>query len=178
LAGQEHITRVEALLPIFELDRVGIQIESRMPEAGQEPADREPEVPRTVAFEAAAAGLLGGLNGKTSTLRRYGFDWFETDVAGSDSVDAQICDVTIKTGPPGGGYPIGPEFRLRFEVDKRPGVAYWALLLAVLGVASVAAASFLTDHVEWRIGLVVLGALLILLAGYMWTGRVKLPGGK
>jgi hypothetical protein len=177
-AGMETITGVEAIFPIFELNRIALQIESRIPEAGEEPRDKEPEPARTLAFETAADGPLGGLNGRTLTLRRYASDWIETEVGGSDRIDAQLCDLTMKSGPAAGAYPVGPEFPLRFQVSKKPGSGYFALLLATVGIVCGVIGGFLKDHLEWAIFLVTLGLLLIMAGGLLWSGRVKFPGGK
>jgi|GEM_PF-3484908 len=176
-AGQET-TVVEAVFPIFELDRIALQIESRIPEAGEEPREKEPEAARTVAFEATADSPLGGLNGRTLGLRRYASDWIETEVGGSDRIDAQLCDLTMKTGPAAGAYPIGPEFSLRFEAAKKPGIGYIALLLAVFSAVSLVAAGFLKDQLGLAIFLAALSVVVALIAFYLWSGRVKLPGGK
>jgi len=49
--GQEVKTGIEAVYPIFELDKLALQIESRMPEAGEEPRGQEPEAARTITFQ-------------------------------------------------------------------------------------------------------------------------------
>jgi hypothetical protein len=177
-AGKETKTGVEAVFPIFELDRIALQIEKRLPETGEEPRGKEPEAARTVTFETAPDGLLKDLNGRTLNLRRYTTEWIETEVGGSDRIDAQLYDLRMKTGPAEGTYPIGPEFSLRFEATKRPGAGYFALLFAIVGAACIAVGGFVKDHLEWSIGLIVLGTILIVGAGFLWSGRVKLPGGK
>jgi hypothetical protein len=113
------------------------------------------------------------------TLRRYATDWVELEVCGSDRIDAQLCDLTMKTGPAVGAYPIGPEFQLRFEVTKHPVRAYLALLLAIAAAICVAVGGVLSkDHLEFGIGLILIGVILGVVAYYLWSRGVKIPGGK
>lgn len=178
-SGKDRITDVEAVFPINELDRLSLQIESRIPETGEELRNKEPEAARTVTFETAPEGPLKDLNGRTLTLRRYASDWIETEVGGSDRIDAQFCDLTMKTGPAAGAYPIGPEFPLRFQAAKKPGRGYFALLFAIVGAIFLAVgAGLLNGRLEWGIGLIASGVILGVLAYFLWSGRVKLPGGK
>jgi hypothetical protein len=179
IGGQEITTGVDAVYPIYELDKLSVQIESRIPEAGEESRDKEPATARSVTFATAPDGLLKDINGKTLILRRYATDWIEAEVAGTDRVDTQHCDVTLTTGPVvPDAFPIGPELRLRFQVTKRPGTGYFAILFAIAGGACLAGAGFLKDQIEWAILLGVVGVLLFGVAGFLWTGRIRLPGGK
>jgi hypothetical protein len=176
-AGQEVKMGVEAVYPIFELDKVSLQIESRMPEVGEESQNKEPEVARTVAFQTASDGPLKDLNGKTMMLRRYASEWIETDVSASDRIDAQDCDLTMTTGPAAGAYPIGPEFALRFQAAKNPERSYLALVFGVIAAsAAVIGGILFKDHTEWGTVLIVGGVILGILSVYLWSGRVKLPG--
>jgi len=178
-ASTETVTGVEAVFPIFELDKIALQIESRMPEAGKEPRGKEPEASRTIAFETAAKGPLGDLNGRTLTLRRYANDWIETEVKGSDRIDAQPCDLTMRTAPSTGAYPIGPELQLRFEATKNPVRSYFALLFGVVGaICAIVGVDLFKDYPAWGLILITAGVLLGVFAYYLWSGRVKLPGGK
>jgi hypothetical protein len=178
-AGTETITGVEAAFPIFELDKIALQIESRLPETGEERKDQEPEAVRTVTFETAADNLIKDLNGRTLTLRRYAAEWIETEVDWSNRIDAQLCDLGMKTGPAEGAYPIGPEFSLRFRAIKEPWRAYLALLSTIISAASVAVGTtLLKDHLEWGIATVTFGVFLGVIAYFLWSGRVRLPGGK
>jgi hypothetical protein len=178
-AGRETITGVEAVFPIFELQRIALQVETRLPETGEEPRDKEPEVARTVTFETAPDSLLKDLNGRTLTLRRYASEWMETEVGGSDRIDAQLCDLTMKTGPAEGAYPIGPEFSLRFKALKEPWRAYFGLICGIVSIVCMAVgAGLVKDYLEWGIATMTIGAFLGVIAYFVWSGRVRLPGGK
>lgn len=171
------ITAVESVLPIFELDKIAIQIESRLPEAGEESKDNEPETARIVSFETATDGPLAGFNARTIALRRYANDWTDTEVKGSDRLDAQICDLLIKTGPATATYPVGPEFRLRFEVAKKSWRGYLAPIFAILGViGAIIGAALFKDYPTWGLFLIAAGVILGFFAYYTWSGRVRLPG--
>jgi hypothetical protein len=177
--GSETITGVESVFPIFELDKMALQIESRLPEAAEEPKDKEPEAARNVTFETAPDSAIKDLNGRTLTLRRYAPEWIETEVGESDRISAQLCDLTMKTGPATGAYPIGPEFSLRFRAIKKPWRAYLALLSGIVGVVCVGVGTaLLKDYLEWGIATVTIGVFLGVVAYFIWSGRVKLPGGK
>ncbi len=178
-SGKEGITGVDAVFPITELDRIAFQIESRLPEEGEEPRDKEPEAARTVTFQTAPDGPLKNLNGRTLTLRRYASDWIEDEVGGSDRIDAQLCNLTIKTGPAAGAYPIGPELSLWFQASKKPGRGFFALLSAIFcAVFALVGAASLKEQLEWGLPLIFVGVILGIVAYYLWSGRVKLPGGK
>jgi hypothetical protein len=178
--GEGITTGVEAVFPIFELDRVALQIQSRLPERDDdEPTGPEPEAVRTITFATSQDGPIAGFNGKIWTLRRYEIDWIESDVSGSDRIDTQIVDLTLKTGPSEGGYPIGPELSLRFQSQKKPGTAYLAMVCAIGSVVSgIIGGAELKDNPGLAIALIIAAPLLMLITYYLWTGRVKLPGGK
>jgi hypothetical protein len=170
---------IEAIYPANELARIALQVESRIPEAVGSIDTKEPEAPRIVALQTAADGPLKGLNGKQQQLRRYTSEWIEVEVESSDRIDAQLSELTFKTGPAAGTYPIGPEFTLRFQIAKRPGSGHLAILLAIAAlVCGVSGPAIFKDHAEWAILLLVGGVLLGIGAYYVWTGRVKLPGAK
>jgi hypothetical protein len=178
-AGTETITAVEAVFPIFELDTIALQIESRLPETGEERKDKEPEKARTVTFETAPDSPIKDLNGRALTLRRYAPEWIETEVGGSDRIDAQLCDLRMRTGPEEGAYPIGPEFSLRFRAIKQPWRAYFGLLSGIIAVVCLAVGgAMLKDYLEWGIGIMTIGVFLGIVAYFVWSGRVKFPGGR
>jgi hypothetical protein len=179
VAGRDVTIAVQAAFPVSELDRLALQIESRMPEMEGEPSDKEPEKARTVTLATSTDGPLKDLNNRSIKLRRYATEWTESEVAGSDRVDAQLCELTATTGPQESDFPIGPEFRLRFQITKRLGRSYFAILLAV---AAVVCGAFGADKIKDDPGsgilVILLGVFLALFAGFLWTGKVKLPGGK
>jgi hypothetical protein len=175
--NREVTTSIEAEYPISQLDKLGIEIEARLPETGEESRDSEPEAARTLTCVTVADGPLKDLNGRILTLRRYSIEWIDAEVAASNRVDTQFCEAALTTGPAVGTYPIGPELlRLRFQVTKRYG--FLALILAILAGACVAGASLIKDHVELTISLGVVAVLLVIVAGVLWTGKVQLPGAK
>ncbi len=179
VSGTKSISAIEAVFPILELDNVALEIESRLPETGEEPRSKEPEVAREITFEAASDGPLKEFNSRTLTLRRYGRDSIEAEIDGTDRVSAKRYELRMKTGPATGSYPIGPEFPLRFEVAKSPIRAYLGLLFALVGVVSgVVGVAVLKDHIGWGVVLVAAGVLVGLVAYFLWSGKVKLPAPK
>jgi hypothetical protein len=170
---------VQAFFPVNELVAIGLQIQSRMPETGQEPAGKEAASARKVRFEATATGPLGAFNGRELDIRRYAYDWIDAEIAGSDRIDAQSCEMKLRTGPESGSYPIGPELSLKFQVSKTGWRGYWATITAILAVVVLAVGgALLKDNLAVGIILLVVGTFLGILALYFWTGRVRLPGSK
>lgn len=174
--GQQVVTRVKAIYPVFELEKIAIEVESRMPEAGAELAGEDRGAGRSVSFASSGGGPLKGFDKRSLRLRRYAQEWMETEVKGTDRTDAQTCHLTLTTAPAGpDDYPVGPELEILFEVAKKAGRAFWAIILALAAVAfgsGVVAA----DEIAWRLVFLVLAALLALLAIYLWTGTIRLPG--
>lgn len=178
-AGNETITAVEAVFPIFELDRIALQIESRTPEADKEQRGKETGEARAIAFETAADGPLKDINGKAHELRRYAIDWIEAEVSGSDRIDSQHCNLKMKTTPPAGSYPVGPEFLLRFQVAKQPWRAYVALLLGIVSaILLIVGVGLLEDYPALGFVLVFAGVMLSVVAFFLWSGRIRFPGEK
>lgn len=172
---------VEAVFPLNELDTLAIQIQSWMPEAGEEPKGKEPASPPKVVFETLGTCALAAFNGRNWTVRRYASEWIDGEVAGSDRIDSQVCDIKIKTSSESStnGYPTGPELNLKFRVAKKEWRSYWSMLagLAALVSAGVGAA-IVKDNLAVGIVLFTLGGLFGLATYYFWTGRIKLPGAK
>jgi hypothetical protein len=84
--GEQITTRVDAIYPVQELESLGIEIESRMPEGGDEPADDGGH--RIISFAASAEGPLRGFDTRSLRLRRYALEWMDTEVwPAPDSVD-------------------------------------------------------------------------------------------
>ena len=65
--GQQVTTRVDAIYPAFELEKLGIEIESRMPEAGAEPAAEGNVGRRQVQFATAPDCPIRGLDKTLAT---------------------------------------------------------------------------------------------------------------
>src|SRR5258708_2502848 len=160
--GQPVTTGVEAVYPVFELERLAIQIESRMPETSTELGGEEPVVARNVSLATSSDGPLKGFDGRSLVIRRYAREWIEAEVGGSDRIDVQDCELKLTTGPDVGakGFPIGPELRFRFSVSKKPGRAYFGLLLAIVAViAGLGGNELLKSHWEWGIFAISLGII-------------------
>ena len=171
--GQNVITRVDAIYPIHELESLGIEIESRMPEGDNEPVGNGGR--RSISFTADAEGPLKGLNSRSLLLRRYALELMNTEVRGSDRVDTRVYEVTLTTNPVGAGeYPLGAELTLRFEVSKQPARAFFAILLGIGAVISTGFAVWL-GNTAWAILPTGLAALLTFLAFYVWSGRLNYP---
>ena len=167
-----------AFFPASELDLLGLEIQSRMPGADEEPNGAEPATPRTVRFEASGSSL-SGFHAKELDIRRFATEWVDAEVAGSDRVDAQVCDLKLKTVPESGGYPIGPELTLKFLVSKQGWRSYWSILTAIPGaIALVVGAALVKDNTLAGGIVLAVGTLLGIVAYYLWTGRVRLPGNK
>lgn len=176
-SGQSVITGVYAVYPVRELNRIALEIESRTPGPGSEPATGEPTVPRRVSFETLPDGPLAGMNGRTLLLRRYAIDRVDSEVAGTDRIEELNVDLRVTTGPDAGGFPIGPELTLRFRVGKQPGRGYFALLLAVVGViAAAVGADVVKDHPEIGVLVIGLGILSGLVAAYCGPVRSSCLG--
>jgi hypothetical protein len=168
-----------AFFPASELDLLGLEIQSRMPEAGEEPKGAESATPRKVRFEAAAGGPLSGFQAKEFDIRRYATEWVDAEVVGSDRVDAQACDLKLKTVPESGEYPIGPELTLKFVVSKKGWRSYWSILTAIASAIGLVVGGALVKDNTVAGGIVLaVGTLLAIVAYYLWTGRVRLPGSK
>jgi hypothetical protein len=102
IGNQEIKTGIEAVYPIFELEKLGFEIESRLPETDQESESREPEIARSLTCTTTTDGPLKDVNGRVLTLRRYAMEWIDTEVATSNRVDEQICEISMTTGPAAG----------------------------------------------------------------------------
>jgi hypothetical protein len=171
-SGKEATTDIQAIFPLLELDKLAIQINSRMPDQGD-----EPDQSRTVTIATAGDGPLEDLNSRTLVLRRLGSDWIEAEVGATDRIDTQLLDVEFMTGPGTGDYPIGPEFSLRLYLTKHPLRSFFSFASGTVGV-SCAAIGVLKDHGAWRLILICGGVLLIQVAQYLWSGHIRLSGAR
>jgi hypothetical protein len=168
-----------AFFPASELGLLGFEIQSRMPGADEEPKGAEPATRRKVRFEAAAGSPLSGFHDKEFDIRRYATEWLDAEVVGSDRVDAQACDLKLKTAPESNGYPIGPELTLKFVVSKKGWRSYWSILTAIASaIALVVGGTLMKDNTVAGGIVLAVGILLGIVAYYLWTGRVRLPGNK
>ncbi len=172
-------TGVQAVYPVSELARLALEIQSRMPESNEEPRDKEPETARTVTFSTAADGPLKGLNGKSLELRRYAAEWIQVDVSATDRVGAQESELTAVSEPSGGAFPIGPELRLKFQIEKQLARSYFGIVLAIASVLLLTiGAAVIKDHLGWGILWLLVGSILGVAATLLLTGRLVLPGTK
>jgi hypothetical protein len=175
--GQEVVAGVKADYPVHVRDRVGIEIETRVPGTGGEPTDAEPAVARTITFTTAADEPLNGFNAQPMNLRRYFSDWVNAEIGTNDRLSGQLVDLAMKTGPVAEGeFPVGPEFSLSFSVSNPyvyPAIAI-GLLSAIAGALGWAAWK---DNVVLGIFLIGIGIIGVFMAYALFFGRVKLPGG-
>jgi hypothetical protein len=172
-------TGVQAVYPISELARLALEIESRVPESGEEPRDKEPETARTVTFSTESDGPLRSLNGRSLELRRYATEWIKVDVGATDRAAAQEYELMATTGPAAGAFPIGPELRFKFQIEKQFARVYFGILLGIASALFLTiGGSVVKDHLGWGILSLLVGLIAGLAATRLLTGRLILPGAK
>lgn len=172
------LKRARSVFTVNGLDRVGIEVESRQPQAEED--SNAPEVePRDISISCDAEPL-SAFKGKSLPLRRFQHVAVEGQIAAIDSFHPQDCKVHLTTGPtPEGKYPVGPNFPLDLRATMDPTRMKLGVLSGILGAAGVGVGAVLAkDHVDWGIISVVLGILLGVTSYSTLTGKFKLPGAK
>jgi hypothetical protein len=120
------------------------------------------------------------LGAKSSPLRHYTSQQIEYRVEDAAVFGSLGTDVLLSTTPPSATWPSGPSIRLRHKIHRNKLRLALGVIAGVVGIVFIALAvrakilNFAPLAPWGDIALMVVGALLLLLAGFWLSGKLEL----
>ena len=169
-----EVRKIISLYDVYDGESFSIEVISHSPPPSDERAIESIGVQRRLEIKPEKEGFLSIPADTSLDLRQYTRQIVRIRATRSEDMDEKGEAIRFNLGVGADGWPMGADFLLRFNIQRKALKVLAALFLGVIGAVLLALTTKLWDlNPILGVSAAVIGILLVVITGLLLTGRLS-----